>query len=165
MVKLKRKCKLCKKIFYIETYRKKIAKYCSAKCKSIGDYSKAKKGGFGAVKGNIPWNKGVKTGIVPSTAFKKGDRPHNYSGGHYHCGYWMVALGDDKYQRRSRFVMEQHLGRKLRKTEIVHHIDGVKDNDIPSNLCITNRAKHNTSHHKGIKNPKKNPYLKKKGIL
>lgn len=31
----------------------------------------------GREKGSIPWNKGIKTGLVPKTAFKKGMKPWN----------------------------------------------------------------------------------------
>lgn len=31
----------------------------------------------GRKKGSIPWNKGIKTGLVPKTVFKKGQKPWN----------------------------------------------------------------------------------------
>jgi hypothetical protein len=46
-----------------------------------------------------------------------------------------------------RYVMEQHLGRKLRSDEIVHHKDENKLNNDISNLEITNRADHARHHH------------------
>lgn len=45
-----------------------------------------------------------------------------------------------------RKVMEQHLGRKLRSDEIVHHIDGDKLNNDISNLQLTNRSEHINMH-------------------
>lgn len=47
-----------------------------------------------------------------------------------------------------RYVMEQILGRKLTKDEIVHHIDGNKLNNDPSNLQIMSRAEHARLHMK-----------------
>jgi len=43
-----KKCKVCKKEFSIQLYRKNTAKYCSRKCKSL------------SMKENKPWNKGKK---------------------------------------------------------------------------------------------------------
>ena len=40
------------------------------------------------------------------------------------------------YVREHRLVMEQTLGRYLMPEEVVHHIDGVKDNNHPSNLGL-----------------------------
>src|SRR3989304_1898782 len=31
----------------------------------------------GRKKGSVPWNKGIKTGLIPKTAFKKGMKPWN----------------------------------------------------------------------------------------
>lgn len=45
-----------------------------------------------------------------------------------------------------RWVMECHLGRRLRRDEIVHHIDGDKLNNALANLELTD-AKAHSSHH------------------
>lgn len=47
-----------------------------------------------------------------------------------------------------RIVAENALGRKLKKQEIVHHIDGDKHNNKIKNLAILpNRKYHNRVHH------------------
>lgn len=51
-----------------------------------------------------------------------------------------------------RVVAEQILGRPLKKGEVVHHIDGDKRNNDPSNLMVfENQSEHATWHakHKG----------------
>lgn len=45
-----------------------------------------------------------------------------------------------------RFVMEKFIGRKLKRTEIVHHIDGNKLNNTISNLEIMTLSQHSAMH-------------------
>lgn len=45
-----------------------------------------------------------------------------------------------------RVVAEQILGRPLRSDEIVHHIDGNKRNNDPSNLIVMTQAEHARLH-------------------
>lgn len=48
--------------------------------------------------------------------------------------------------RVHRYVMEQHLGRKLRSDEVVHHKDGNKQNNDISNLEIVSPSEHPYKH-------------------
>ena len=45
-----------------------------------------------------------------------------------------------------RVVAEAMLGRKLRSDEVVHHIDGNKRNNDPSNLQVMTRSEHARMH-------------------
>ena len=45
-----------------------------------------------------------------------------------------------------RTVMEQHLGRKLLSTEIVHHKDGNKRNNRIDNLEVMSQSQHIREH-------------------
>jgi len=46
-----------------------------------------------------------------------------------------------------REVMEKKLGRKLKIGELVHHIDGIKRNNSPDNLSLTNHSLHAFHHY------------------
>lgn len=46
-----------------------------------------------------------------------------------------------------RKVAEELAGRPLVKGEVVHHIDGNKFNNLPSNLMVTTQSAHMKMHH------------------
>lgn len=50
----------------------------------------------------------------------------------------------------ARYLMEQHLGRKLNDDEVVHHIDHDKTNDAIENLEVVNSTEHR-KHHNPLK--------------
>jgi len=125
-------------------------------------------------KGYIPWNKGTK-GIMkpnrtsfkkghlaPKTAFKKGHIP--YSKGTARRifksvqGYMFVYKPEHPfcskqyYIKRARLVMEEIIGRYLRHKEVVHHINGIKDDDRPENLRLfKNHSEHRHFDNRWIK--------------
>jgi transposase-like protein len=62
------------------------------------------------------------------------------------AGYVMITMGEHKYRGEHTVIMEQILGRRLRPGEEVHHKDGDKHNNDPSNLELLTKAEHARLH-------------------
>ena len=96
----------------------------------------------------MPFQKGNKLG----KKFESGVKHWNWKGGYkyYKSGsgkqtYRQIKI-DGKWVVEHRYIMEQHLGRKLEKSEIVHHKDGNGINNKIENLEIMSWGKHNKKH-------------------
>lgn len=109
-------CLRCKKELLIKNYGKYNEKFCSRKC--LWEHS-------------------------------KGDNHPSFKGGRFISwdGYVKIlVVGQGKYENEHRVLMEKHLGRKLKKEEHVHHIDGNKQNNLLENLIILGKNEHAQLH-------------------
>ena len=58
-------------------------------------------------------------------------------------GYWRYSCGPNRGKRVHRVMMEKHVGRQLRKDEVVHHRNGLKTDNRMDNLELMGEAQHN----------------------
>lgn len=69
-------------------------------------------------------------------------------------GYPEIWVGSEypyrpaSWVREHIVVMERHIGRKMPKGKVVHHIDGSKTNNNLDNLLLCSIAEHNQCHAK-----------------
>lgn len=139
--RLNANCKECGGEFITWECRRKIGQgyFCSKKCAI--EYRK---------KNPSKYKK-------PTHLHKVGEEHPSWKGGKKEDkdGYYYVWVGKenhphataDGYVFEHRHVMEQHLGRYLKPTEIVHHKDrNVKNNDINNLVLCKNQKEHLAQH-------------------
>lgn len=79
----------------------------------------------------------------------RGELNHEWKGGRYvgKDGYVKVRdIESKKYIREHQLVMEKHIGRKLVKGEVVHHINQVKTDNRLENLRLMSISEHMKLH-------------------
>lgn len=114
------KCDVCHQDFYVPQYRKNTAKYCSRRCLALGNPQNLEKAQLSSPI------------MARSAAMKGNNAPKKYK---------QISV-NGKQVREHRWLMEQHLGRKLESWEHVHHIDGNHLNNAIENLAVLSNAEH-----------------------
>lgn len=115
-IKLILYCEICgNPIKNVWGKRLQTARFCSVKCKAI-------------------WQS-----KIPSNEHScwKGGRRLEIS------GYISIRI-NKTYKYEHRYVMEKILNRPLKRNEVVHHIDGDRQNNHPSNLLLFEKQIHDS---------------------
>jgi hypothetical protein len=137
---IRKRCKSCKKLFIPKRqYNRKqpFSIYCSQKC-----YWTDKVGTKGFSHPGV-----------------SGSDCHFWKGGKYKTpdGYIMILDKEHKLSNKRGYVgehikvMEETIGRNIRKSEVVHHIDFDKSNNKIENLQLMNKTEHKSMHMKIIR--------------
>lgn len=162
----KKVCLLCNKDFYVPKNQIPRRKYCSIKCSSL-----MRKGNQFA-KGSIPWNKGT-FGVMKknSGSFKKGSKHRRFKGWTKHQGYILIYSPNHPFKdshnfvKEHRLVMEKHLGRYLKPSEIIHHINHIRDDNRIENLMIVKQGKSHAKLHPVSEKTRKRMSESRKGKI
>jgi len=123
-------CPSCKNRFYKKkNYSKKYwkkQKYCSPLCSNTW-----------FKKGHIPTGNGNRGKIGKESSSYKGGRNTSVA------GYIRILIpGTGNYQLEHRLIMEEHLGRKLKTREIVHHKNSIRNDNRIENLEVLDKRDH-----------------------
>ncbi len=84
----------------------------------------------------------------------KGKDSPNWKGGRdiTKAGYVRLWISRTERVLEHRMVMEEHLGRKLFRNEVIHHVNGNNADNRLANLRLTTFAddirRHNAAHHR-----------------
>lgn len=118
---VERECVSCGAPFMVKSYERK--RFCGHSCG--GRYAKS---------------------LAPDM---RGSKNPRYNGGlsTMHDGRTVICCRDGSIMYYYRGVMAAHIGRLLRRDEIVHHVNGDRTDDRIENLEITTRAEH-INHHR-----------------
>jgi len=129
---VEKSCKQCGKVFYVKNYRKDTARFCSRSCSAKYRYHHDK-----SLRDNLSHQYHGK-----DHPMWRGGKTRNTQ------GYILIHSPEhpfcDKrgYVREHRLVMEKELGRYLKQSEVVHHLNGKRDHNKIENLKLMKKKDH-----------------------
>lgn len=142
-------CQYCGKEFELKSSETRVKEnkvhYCSAECRNNGmkkgKILKCKYCGekFYTTRHDFCSRKCAKE-------YRKENYKHKlYIENGYICRY-INGYNKKGNVKEHRYIMEQYLGRKLKSNEVVHHIDGNRENNDIKNLQVMTRGEHSKLH-------------------
>jgi len=139
------RCAKCGKVTN-NHHRLRSPVYCSRRCKSEAASEAAQVvlrcdhcgKEFSRARGQTGRSAHIFCSPTCAARWKIGPNNHFYTGGGDYItprGYVIVSVGGHRV-RKCRLVAEEKLGRKLNDDEEVHHINGIRKDDDPTNLEV-----------------------------
>lgn len=142
----KQKCKFCKKLFKPQD---RWQKFCSKRC-----YFTSTKIEKCTIKGCNNHHEALGFCSKHYNRFRKHGSPFKTllprKGYSFSNGYKMLP-NNGRQIAEHRKVMEEHLGRKLKRNEFVHHINEIRDDNRLENLQIVSNSQNQKFHKKFIR--------------
>jgi len=153
--RVKCKCDWCGKKFekkYGDTKKTKHH-FCSKKC--YGQWSSKNRVGKNHPTFGKHLSKEWRDNLSKNHANRKGENHPMWKGGRNKndAGYILVYKPHHPYSgyygqvREHRLVMEKKIGRYLKPKEVVHHINGIKDDNRIENLMLFKNNKQHMDYH------------------
>lgn len=140
------KCEYCGEEFYSYPYRHTISKYCSRKCYHMATRKTNVFVCLNCGKEVLDAKKGRLFCSTECASKYRASRPRKATIGK--SGYRYVWFSDGTGEPEHRYLIEQIIGRKLDKDEIVHHKDEDRSNNSLDNLEVMSRREHSKLHRK-----------------
>jgi len=109
-------------------------------------------------KGMVAWNKGKN---LPHIA---GENNPNWKGGRKMLHGYIIVYSPKhpsavkNYVPEHRLVVEKNIGHFLKSTDLVHHVNKIKDDNRPQNLMAFKNHAYHSNFHRGFK-------IKPEGII
>ena len=141
--KVKRYCCICG--FEIDRWPGSISSnyLCGDECRKEFAKPIGEANGFGTFKGENHYAYGLTGENHPSF---KGYKSINSE------GYVQVYVEKGVYKLEHRLIVSEFLNRELKDTEIIHHINGIKDDNRLDNLYLFEKSGAHVSYHENFKN-------------
>lgn len=110
------------------------SKFCCRRCSILYRYKQDK-------------DLGKKLTEKAHQSIKSGVESPNWKGGkHLRRGYVIQTYAPNKRKEEHILIAEKMMGRKLRKNEVVHHINGITSDNRNINLLVMTRGQHTSLH-------------------